>query len=393
MSKKVGLLGTSAIATAMKQINPDVVAAYPITPQTAIVEEFSQYVYDGDVDTEFLTVESEHSAMSACIGAAAAGARVITATSSAGLAFMWEMLGIASGLRLPVVMTNVNRALSGPLNIHCDHSDSMGARDTGWIQIFSENAQEGYDNLIQAVRISEHEAVRLPVMVMIDGFITSHSIEVVEILDDRDVKDFVKQNKPPYSLLDLKNPSTFGPIQLFDFYFETKKQQADAMRASLKVIKEVSKEYEKLSGRKQPIIDTFMIEDAEIAIMVLSSTAGTARSVVKELRKNGIKAGLIKPRIFRPFPIEEIVSVVRNLKALAILDRSDSFNGFGGPLFTEVRSTLYESSWRPIILNYIFGLGGRDVTIENIKEVFYSLQEVAKKGKVENLVNYLGVRE
>ncbi|MBC7333272.1 MAG: pyruvate ferredoxin oxidoreductase [Actinobacteria bacterium] len=393
MSKKLGLLGTSAIATAMRQINPDVVAAYPITPQTAIVEEFSQYVFDGDVDTEFLTVESEHSAMSACIGAAAAGARVMTATSSAGLALMWEMLGIASGLRLPVVMTNVNRALSGPINIHCDHSDSMGARDTGWIQIFSENAQEGYDNLIQAVRISEHEDVRLPVMIMIDGFITSHNIEVVEVLDDSDVKDFVKTNKAPFSLLDVKNPITFGPIQLFDFYFETKKQQSDAMRGSLRIIREVSREYEKLSGRKQPIVDMFMMDDAEIAIMVLSSTAGTTRSVVRELRKDGIKAGLIKPRIFRPFPVEDIVKSVKGLKALAVMDRSDSFNGFGGPLFTEVRSSLYESSNKPLIMNYIFGLGGRDVTVENIKEVFDTLQEVARTGKVENLINYLGVRE
>jgi len=393
MGKKVALIGTSAMATAMRQINPDVVAAYPITPQTAIVQEFSQYFHDGIVDTEFITVESEHSAMSACIGASAAGARVMTATSSAGLALMWEMLGIASGLRLPIVMTNVNRALSGPINIHCDHSDSMGARDSGWIQIYSENSQEGYDNLIQAVAIAEDESVRLPVMVMIDGFITSHNTEMLEILDDEDVKKFIGENRSPYSLLDIKNPSTFGPIQLFDFYFETKKQEADAIRGSMGTIKRVSKEYEKLSGRRQPIIDTFMIEDAEIAIMVLSSTAGTARSVVRELRKDGVKAGLIKPRIFRPFPDKEMVEVTKNLKALAILDRSDSFGGLGGPLFSEVRSSLYESLQKPKMLNYIYGLGGRDTSLENIRKVFDDLSEVVISGKVKNLINYLGVRE
>ncbi len=393
MGKKVALIGTAAMATAMRQINPDVVSAFPITPQTAIVQDFANYVHNGQVDTEFITVESEHSAMSACVGAASSGARVMTATSSAGLALMWELLSIASGLRLPVVMTNVNRALSAPINIHCDHSDSMGAREAGWIQFYSENSQEGYDNLIKAVRIAEDENVRLPAMVMIDGFITGHSTEILEILKDGQLKDFLKENKAPYSVLDVDNPATFGPLQLTDYYFETKKQEADAMVASMSTIKEVCKEYEKLSGRKQPLVDTFMMEDAEIAIMVLSSTAGTTKSVIRQLRKEGVKAGLIKPILFRPFPKEEIIEATKNLKALAVLDRSDSFSGQGGPLFSELRSALYDLDRRPLTTNYVYGLGGRDTTIDQIKKAFSDLGDMVDTGKVENLINYLGVRE
>ena len=393
MSKKVIVTGAEVMAIAMKQIDPGVVAAFPITPQTAIIEEFSKFVFDGVIDTEFITVESEHSALSSCIGASAAGARAITATSSAGLAFMWELLGVASGMRLPIVIINVNRALSAPINIGCDHSDSMGAKESGWIQFYSENSQEGYDNLIQAIRIAEDENVRLPAMVMIDGFITSHCIESIEILEDNQVKEFIGENHSTYSLLDLANPKTFGPYQTSDYYFETKKQEADAIRDSLSIIKNVSKDFEKISHRKQPIIDTYMIDDAEFAIMVLGSTAGTTKSVIDEIRKSKIKVGLIKPRIFRPFPKDEILKATKNLKALAIMDRSDSFSGCGGPLFNEVRSCLYESSNRPIILNYIFGLGGRDTGIEDLRKVFNDLYDVASNGKIKSLVNYLGVRE
>ena len=303
------------MAIALKQIVPDVFAAFPITPQTIIIEDFSQFIHDGVIDTEFITVESEHSALSACIGASAAGARAMTATSSAGLALMWELLGVASGMRLPVVMINVNRALSAPINIGCDHSDSMGAKESGWIQFYSENSQEGYDNLIQAIRIAEDENVRLPVMVMIDGFITSHCVESIEILEDSQVKEFIGENHPPYSLLDLANPRTFGPYQTSDFYFETKKQEADALRNSLGIIKNVSEEFEKICHRKQPIIDTYMMDDAEFAIMVLSSAAGTAKSVIDEIRKSKIKVGLIKPRVFRPFPKDEILRGNKKFKS------------------------------------------------------------------------------
>lgn len=393
MAKKHVEVGTTAVAMAMRQINPDVVAAYPITPQTAIVQTFSQYVADGKVDTEFITVESEHSAMSACVGAAAAGARVMTATASAGLALMWEILSVASGLRVPITMVNVNRALSAPINIHCDHSDSMGARDSGWIQIYSENSQEAYDNIIQAVRIAESEEVRLPVMVMLDGFIISHGIEEFETLEDEDVKNFIGENKPKYSLLDVKEPATHGPLQLFDYYFETKRQQANAIYKSRAVIKEVGKEYEKLSSRSQPTIEKYFTSDAELLIVVLSSTAGTVKNVVKELRKDGIKVGLIKPRIFRPFPYFELAEVIKNVKAVAVLDRSCSFGAQGGPLYIEIRSALYELVQKPLIKNYIYGLGGRDISLENIRSVYSDLEKMVKTGRVEKPVSYLGVRK
>lgn len=393
MTKKHVEVGTTAVAMAMRQINPDVLAAYPITPQTAIVQTFSQYVADGKVDTEFITVESEHSAMSACVGAAAAGARVMTATASAGLALMWEILSVASGLRVPITMVNVNRALSAPINIHCDHSDSMGARDSGWIQIYSENSQEAYDNVIQAVRIAESEEVRLPVMVMLDGFIISHGIEEFETLEDEDVKNFIGENKPKYSLLDVKEPVTHGPLQLFDYYFETKRQQANAIYKSRAVIKEVGKEYEKLSSRSQPTIEKYFTSDAELLIVVLSSTAGTVKNVVKELRKDGIKVGLIKPRIFRPFPYFELAEALKNVKAVAVLDRSCSFGAQGGPLYIEIRSALYELVQKPLIKNYIYGLGGRDISLENIRSVYFDLEKIVKTGRVEKLVSYLGVRK
>ena len=389
---KIALLGNATIAEAMRQINPDVVAAFPITPATGIVQEFSKYIHDGILDTEFITVESEHSAMSACIGASAAGARVMTATSSAGLALMWELLGVASGLRLPMVMVVANRALSSPINIGCDHSDSMGAKDSGWIQLYSENAQEGYDNVIKAVRISENKDVRLPVMVMIDGFITSHCTEVLELLEDDQVRGFTGEYKTDYSLLNIENPLTYGPYQTSDYYFETKKQEADSIKDSFGIIKKVSEEFETLSGRTQSILESYMMEDAEVAVMVLSSTAGTTRSVVDSLRSEGIKAGLIKPRLFRPFPAAEIIETVKDLKSLAILDRSESFSASGGPLFSETRSALYESRSKPNIINYIYGLGGRDAGLEDIRKVFFELLE-EEDIYSEVRIRHLGVRE
>jgi len=393
MAKKHVEVGTTAVAMAMRQINPDVLAAYPITPQTAIVQTFSQYVADGKVDTEFITVESEHSAMSSCVGAAAAGARVMTATGSAGLALMWEILSVASGLRLPITMVNVNRALSAPINIHCDHSDSMGARDSGWIQIYSENSQEAYDNVIQAIRIAEVEEVRLPVMVMLDGFIISHGIEEFETLEDDEVRNFIGEYKPKYSLLNVNEPISHGPLQLFDYYFETKRQQADAIYKARSVIEKVSSQYEKLSGRNQPIIEKYFTDDAEYIIVVLSSTAGTAKSVVNELRKKGLKVGLIKPRIFRPFPYYEIIETLKNTKAIAVLDRSNSFGAQGGPLYIEIRSALYELTQKPLIKNYIYGLGGRDISLKNIRSVYSDLEKIVKTGRVEKPVSYLGVRK
>lgn len=391
--KTVAYTGNEAVAQAMKQIHPDVVAAYPITPQTEIVQIFSTFVADGLVDTEFVTVESEHSAMSATVGAAAAGARAMTCTSSQGLALMYEVVYIAASLRLPIVMPVVNRALSGPINIHCDHSDSMGARDSGWIQIFSENAQEAYDNVLQAVRIAEHKDVLLPVMVMMDGFIISHALENVTFLDDETVRSFIGEYRPDYHLLDPDRPITVGAFDLFDYYFEHKRQQAEAMRLAKPVILQVGQEYGRLSGRSYGLFEGYRLEDAELAVVVLGSTAGTAKAVVDGLRRKGVKAGLLKLRIFRPFPREELARALRHVRALAVLDRSDSFGGVGGPLFAEVRAALYDLPERIPTVNYIYGLGGRDIDLEMIERVYSDLAELARTGQPREPVSYLGVRE
>jgi len=393
MGRYMALDGNSATAEAMRQINPDVVAAYPITPQTNIVQTFSEFVADGLVDTEFITVESEHSAMSACIGASAAGGRVMTATSSAGLAFMWEVLYVAASTRLPIVMPVVNRALSAPINIHCDHSDSMGARDAGWIQLFSENAQEAYDNTIQAVRIAEREEVRLPVMVMSDGFITSHAVERVEIEEDEAVKRFIGPFRPIYPLLDVDNPVTYGPIDFYDFYMEHKRQQTEAIKRAKEAVKEVGEEFGRTFGRPYGLQEGYRLDDAEVVVVVLSSTAGTARGVVDDLRGRGIKAGLLKPRCFRPFPAQEIVEALKDKTVVGVMDRSDSFGALGGPLFIEICAAFQVQGVTTKVVDYIFGLGGRDTTPDQIESVFRDLLQIAKTGKIERLVNWLGVRE
>ncbi|GMR04242.1 MAG: 2-ketoisovalerate ferredoxin oxidoreductase subunit alpha [Thermodesulfobacteriota bacterium] len=386
---QVGLTGNSAIALAMKQINPDVSAAYPITPSTTVVEEFSSYVADGAVDTELINVESEHSAMSACIGASAAGARVMTATSSQGLALMWEMLYVASGMRLPIVLTDVNRALSSPINIHCDHSDSMGARDSGWVQLYSETVQEAYDNLIQAVRIAENKKVLLPVMVCLDGFITSHAIENTTLLEDEEVQAFVGEYKPAHSLLDTDHPSTFGAMTLQDYYIVFKHQQSEAMKRAKDVVVDVGREFGEKFGRGYGLFEGYMLDDADVAIVILNSAAGTTKAAIDEMRKEGKKVGLLKPRLFRPFPYREIAEALKGVKAVACLDRADSFSGFGGPIFTEVRSALYELETRPKVISRIFGLGGRDYKVKDAAAVFEELFNVLKTGKVDTLTKYI----
>ena len=393
MSIRERLSGNEAVANAMRQINPDVVAAYPITPSTEIPQYFSTFVNNGQVDTEFVPVESEHSAMSACIGASAAGARVMTATSANGLSLMWEMLYIASSLRLPIVMTCVNRAVSGPLNIHNDHSDSMGARDSGWVQIYCESNQEAYDNILMANRIAEHIDVQLPVMVCYDGFITSHSIENIELLEDDLVKQFVGKYNPEHYLLNEKEPIAVGPLDVQSYLFEHKYQQATGMRNAKKIIKEVSEEFEKITGRKYEFIEKYKMDDAELAIVVLNSTAGTAKETVDILREKGMKVGLIKPRVFRPFPGEEIAEALKNTKAVAIMDKADGLNGVGGPLFTDVASAmLVNGVTSPKVVSYIYGIGGRDVKIDDIEKVYTDLEEISQSGKVENAYRYLGLK-
>ena len=392
MRKKLALTGNEAMAYAMKQINPDVVAAYPITPATEIVQIFSQYVADGDVDTEFVAVESEHSAMSATIGASAAGARAMTATSSQGLALMFEMLYIASALRLPIVMPEVNRSLSAPINIHADHSDTMGTRDSGWIQIYCENSQEAYDSLIQAVRIAEK--CLLPVMVTIDGFIISHAMEGIDTFDNKEIQDFIGKYKPEHPLLDIDHPITIGAIDFTDYYFEHKRSQIEAMNKAEPVILEIAEEFKKTFGRNYGLFEEYRMKDAETAIVVIGSTAGTAKVAVDNLRKHGKKVGLLKLRVFRPFPAEKISKALSNLKAIAIFDRSAGINAYTGPVYTEITSAVYTCSGKkPKILNYVYGLGGRDIFVEDIENVYKNLEKVAKTGKVENLINYIGVRE
>ena len=392
MSIRERLSGNEASAIAMKQINPDVVAAFPITPSTEIPQYFSTFVSNGTVNTEFVAVESEHSAMSACIGAEAAGARAMTATSSNGLALMWEMIHIASSLRLPIVMPLVNRSISGPLNIHNDHSDAMGIRDSGWIMLFSENNQEAYDNLLMAHRIGEHKDVCLPVTVCQDGFITSHSIENIELVEDDKVKDFVGEYKPEHYLLNRKEPISVGPMDLQAYLFEHKFQEAEGMRNAKKVILDVAKEFEELTGRKYSLFEEYKLDDAELAIVCMNSTAGTTKVVVDSLRNQGIKAGLLKIRVFRPFPAEEIAKALSKVKAVAVLDKAEGLNACGGPLFTDVTSGMYVNNINVPCISYIYGIGGRDTTTKHIESVYSDLAEIVKSQKTGNVYRYLGVR-
>ena len=387
------LSGNEAAATAMKQINPDVVAAFPITPSTEIPQYFSTFVDNGLVDTEFVAVESEHSAMSACIGAQAAGARAMTATSANGLSLMWEMIYIASSLRLPIVMSLVNRAVSGPLNIHNDHSDAMGVRDAGWIMLFSENNQEAYDNTLMAHRIAENKDVMLPLMICQDGFITSHSIENIELVEDDKVKEFVGEYHPEHYLLNKKEPIAVGPLDLQAYLFEHKAMQAEAMRNAKQVILDVAKDFEKMTGRKYGLFEEYKLDDAEIAIVCMNSTAGTTKFVVDKLREQGIKAGLLKIRVFRPFPVDEVASALSHLKAIAILDKADSLNSAGGALFEDVTSAMYVNNKIVPAVNYVYGIGGRDTKADDIEKVYNDLIEITKTGKVENPYRYFGLRK
>ncbi len=386
--KVVSLTGNYAIAEAMRQINPDVVAAYPITPQSAIVEKFSGFVNNGLVDTEMVRVESEHSAMSACVGASMAGIRTMTATCSAGLALMWEIVGVASGLRCPIVMPIANRAISAPINIHCDHSDSMGARDLGWIQIYNETAQEAYENVFLALRLAEHPKVQLPVMVCEDGFITSHCVQNVKIFDDAVMKKFIGTRKPEFALLDLKNPITVGAIELQDYYFETKRQQQEAMENVPAAYLEIGKELSKITGSDYGFFQEYKTNDADAIILTMSSATGTARSVVDKMRAKGKKVGLIKLRLFRPFPYEAVAKALEGKKIVGVLDRSMSF-GAHSPLFGEIRNAVYGMKDKPALQSYVFGLGGRDLLESHVEQVFEELLA----GKTNDEIKYLGLRE
>jgi len=401
----MALNGDEAVAFAVKQCDVDVVAAYPITPQTIIVEKFSEYVANGEVQTEFVCTESEHSALTACLAAAVTGARTFTASASAGLALMHEMLFVTSGSRAPVVMAVANRALSSPLNIHGDQSDSMAERDSGWIQIYVENAQEAYDSIIQAFKIAEDLDVSLPIIVGLDGFTVSHTLENVDVLLEDTVKQFIGDRQLPKVLthegktvpfkLDPENPMTMGPIAFQNYYFEFKRQQEEGMKNALKRIQEVNSEYAKVSGRSygNGLIDAYKLEDAEIAVVCVGSTSGTLKVIIDELRQEGIKAGLLRLRTFRPLPFEELRKALGNVVAIAVMDKSMSFGGFGGAVFHEVRHALYDEKQRPPVVNYIYGLGGRDSSPHELKKIFEELTHIAKTGHVETQIHYLGLRE
>jgi pyruvate ferredoxin oxidoreductase alpha subunit len=390
-AERVALTGNEAGALAMKQVCPDVVAGYPITPQTELMQQFASYVADGRSKTELVLVESEHSAMSAVIGASATGVRAMTATSANGLAFMWEMLFIAAGYRLPVVMHLVSRSLGGPLNIHCDHSDAMGARETGWIQLFSENAQQAYDNGIIAVRLAEHDDVRLPVMVVQDGFITSHTTQVLDVMDDPPVAEFVGVYRPSESLSNIERPMTFGAILLPDYYMEVKRQEAEAMAEAPRVLAMISEEYAELTGRRYDAFETYRLDDADIALVMLGSAAGTAKDAVDELCDRGIRVGLVSVRMYRPFPSVEIADALSRVQAIGVFDRSLAFGAPLGPLASDVASSLARARQVPPLASYVYGLGGRDIGTDDFVDVGRDLAQVAASGTVKEPIRFVGV--
>jgi pyruvate ferredoxin oxidoreductase alpha subunit len=379
--------GDSAIALAWKQIDPDVCAAYPITPQTIIVEKFSDYVANGEVGTEFVCVESEHSALTVCTSSCSAGARTFTATSSQGLAYMWEMLPITAAMRVPLIMAVANRAISGPINIHNDHGDVMSARDCGWVQLFSENVQEAYDMAVLAPRIAEHPDVQLPTMVNLDGFILTHAIERMKPLADSVVKDFVGEFKPFKPLLDIKNPVSHGLMDGPEFYIEHKYQMVQAMQKAKNVIKDVFADFEKISGRKYNLVEEYKCDDAEVVAVVLGSAFGTMKAAVDGLRKNGVKVGLIMPRVFRPWPAEEIAAALDGKKAVIVMDKHLSIGAYG-PMYPEVAAALNGCKKIPKAFNFVYGLGGKDVSVKAFQQVFTDVID----GKAKT-VNYVGVKE
>jgi pyruvate ferredoxin oxidoreductase alpha subunit len=378
--KNIALTGGAAAAEALKQINPDVMPVYPITPQTPIIETFAKFVADGEADTEMIEVESEHSAMSAAVGASAAGARAMTASSSQGILLMAEILPIASGMRLPILMLVSARAISAPINIHGDHQDVMFVRDAGWIQIFSENAQEVYDNVFMSLKLAEKAG--LPAMVIMDGFTTSHSVENLDILETSVIRDFIGEYQPKNFLLDLENPKTFGPVGLPNSYFEFKRAQIEAMDGVIGKLVEINRNYAEISGRKYDLFEKYKLDDAEKAIVVVGSTAGTAKIAVDELRAKGEKVGLLKIRLFRPFPYTEIAEALKNVKNIAILDRTVSF-GSNAPLYSEISMALGRND----LQSYIYGLGGREIFKDDIKRVF---EELGSDGK--DKVRYIGLK-
>jgi len=385
--------GNSAAAEAVKQVNPDVVVILPITPATPMMEKIASYVANGRMDTEVLNIESAYSAISSCIGASAAGGRVFIPTASQGLVSMDEILYIGASLRLPIVAGITNRALSAPENIFADHSDAMAVCNCGWLQFFSENPQEIYDNLIQAFKIAEHPEVRTPIMVGMDGFITSHSIENITIEESGDIAGFVGKYKAPISLLDSEHPLTVGSYSTEDYYFEQKINQFHGIEEAKKTIKEVGREFGDLYGRYYGFFESYKLEDAEMGVILMGSSTGTAKVAIDRLRNEGEKVGLLKIRVFRPFPGQELIEALSNLSAIAVLDRAMIPGARGGPLFNEILNALYYVENKPLAFSYIYGLGGRDLKVNDIKEVFTEIKEKVDSDEIFFDTNYIGLRK
>ena len=391
MAKKVGMEVSVAIGEAVKLANTDVVAAYPITPQTHIVEHLAELVADGELDAAYIPVESEHSAMSACLGSAAAGARTFTATAGQGLELMHEVLYVASSMRLPLVMTVANRALSSPLSVWGDHSDVMAVRDTGWIQLFAENGQEVVDNVLCAFRIAEDRKVLLPVMVHLDGFHLSHVIEPIVFPEQSAVDRFLPTNKYPLPLHPDK-PVTMGDFAPPIIYSEAKWAQEVNLRASKEVILQVWKEFGKAFGRHYSPVESYKTEDAKVLLLTMGSFSETAMTVIDKLRGEGRKVGLVRFRLWRPFPFEEFRQAVRDAETLIVVDRALSFGGPGGPVCSEVRSALYDEAKKPKVVSFVAGIGGRDITPAGFETIINKGIEIAQKGS-PNEFEIFGVRD
>ncbi len=383
---------SEAIAYAVKQANVDVIAAYPITPQTIIVERLSEYVHNGELDAEYIAVESEHSAMSACVAASLTGARVFTSTASQGLALMHEVLYLASSLRCPIVMAIANRALSAPINIHCDHSDMMGSRDAGWVQIFAENGQQAYDRIFQAFKLAEDEDILLPVGVNIDGFFLSHAVEGIATISDSEAATFLPPRKAKY-YLDYSMPMTFGAFALPDWYFEIKHQVVEAMDRVPKKLAEIEETYYKMTGRKYDHVGVYKTEDAEVCLVCAGSSAATAKFAITRLREKGIKAGLLSIRLFRPFPVESILLHVKDVKALIVMDRAMSPGAPSAPIAQDIKATLYDAGLNIPVANFVYGLGGRDISAAEFESIIMKIVESLKAGRpIEKGVMYWGLR-
>jgi pyruvate ferredoxin oxidoreductase alpha subunit len=391
MGEKMFLSTNYAVAYAVKSCDVDVVTAYPITPQTTVVEKISEFVANGELDAEFIPIESEHSALSAVIGASAVGARVFTATASQGLALMHEILFIASTMRLPIVMSIANRGLNSPLNIHCDHQDMMASRDCGWVQIYVSSAQEAHDTIIQAYRLAERSDILIPVCVCYDGFVLSHTYEPVEVREREEVLKFLPRTERP-NVLDPRKPITMGVMALPDYEYEFKYQLVDALTKVPRALEEVDKEYEREFGVGYGLYEEYKVEDAEVLLIAMGAIASTAKIAIDKLREMGVRAGLFRPRLYRPTPVELWREKFKRARILAIVERVISFGAVGGPLFADIASLFANETERPLMMNFIVGLGGRDVTVKDLVEIVKISHKALERGRVEKACVYYGVR-